>query len=1560
MMSSGRLANRRIGLVAGTVLLFVLLAVYCLARLAGSGARADTGGSDPQPQPVLGTADASTVLMGAATAGEPGEAWAYKVLPLDVPAPASSSGRVAFAPASGSSPAGQLVFERAGDADSNWTIAETPLGESGAQPYRGMAPDRPSARIAPHGGGLLVGQDSTRPSGSQVVVLARDPGGRFKVLPEPAGGVLPQAGEGGDPAAGTLAEGNGTGAVADAAVENAGHTEAFFGALGRGQDTSVIRWNGSQWSREPVELPGGYTGSFQIVALAGTTPQNLWLLGRASQESGLGPMLFRRVLNGSGEGRWEHVELGSALFAQAATLAQDVSGVAPLSSPGQPLTASDQGVWIDGNLQAPGGGADGYDFTLYYDVAQAKVTASWCDAHNGSGEAICTHPLGARFGRLAGYRSFAFDGPGFGSRIVTNPLQRGGEDSTNMGAYLSLEGTTFERLPGAGADDAPGGAFYTPSDGWLEGPVQITGRPVPQRLTSWTVSARAPFTAVAPQPGTAPGDPNAQALAVGADGAVARYTPGQGWQREFLLSSSGAVSSPTLRAVAWPEPNRAFAVGDLGAMWVWRAETGLWEKDPAAPPEGFQGDLDGIAFDPADPALGYAVGQGGALLRYDKTWTQEPLPEPFQKEAQEGVNGNSAEGQKANFSSIAFAGSEAMAVSEHDLLVNGGSGWRVQPEVHALLTSLPSAPQLNVVAGLPNGGAVLAGRDVVLERDSAGAPWHFSEQPIVGETAVAASAYLEGSKVRAVLSVVPDFQYPPLLVLPPVEPDTPPPLIPPNPLPGDGYLLRETGGGWEDEERAAYAGDSEDKPVKTDPILALDLGVEGAGWAVGGWSGEADDAGRGTTAKGSGQTIRENVQTAGIYRYAPGGGAQGPPGAAAAPISLPAGVATFAVAGHAECAEPCADLADEGIAPDRNLTSALSAIGGLAGQPNGPRALLYTGGRETPGEGPESSAEADRYAQLLAQDGGLGVFPALSAGDSEGGGASAFGAAFAGFSAPFGEGGLPAGIGTSSIPGPSGPVRPGARTHYAFDSTGPTGTVRVIVIDNSRGSLAASDPYQNPAEPQAPWLGEMLADARARAIPAIVVGSRELNPNLPPALNVATDASEEAQIMVSGGASAYLYERPEESRASQIPSGASTTIPEFGTGTLGYRSAISDSFTPGQPDALFGATGYLLVSVNVAQRNPATNVAPVSARLIPLVQSMSLDPLDGTLLRRSAPALFEGLGRRPIAGDRWGPISASNGNPSPPGANPYSEFPQPLCLQSDCSSMIEPEYTFTSSEPEIANFVEHDPNSTNLRKPLQDSAGHVIPDPKSGILCAFNAGTTVVTISAGGLSYSVGVTVLGGSVEQPCGTVPLAASRFPKLAKAASAGAASPPPPAPAPAPAPIAPPPAPAPAATPPAAKPAVKPPPAAAALLFTPLLLALQNGVPAIPPPPVGAFARPIPPGGATVRVFEEKKEEEEATEQSQAFAVYRAADYRGLPVAARAYTGPHAGNNSPTPVVYLLMLVVLAAAGGATLRLGPRRRRRRIETAYATAPAPGIGVRSDRAHQSHTDRSPRRQRP
>ncbi len=61
-----------------------------------------------------------------------------------------------------------------------------------------------------------------------------------------------------------------------------------------------------------------------------------------------------------------------------------------------------------------------------------------------------------------------------------------------------------------------------------------------------------------------------------------------------------------------------------------------------------------------------------------------------------------------------------------------------------------------------------------------------------------------------------------------------------------------------------------------------------------------------------------------------------------------------------------------------------------------------------------------------------------------------------------------------------------------------------------------------------------------------------------------------------------------------------------------------------------------MLEVDAANRDPATNRAPVAVRLIPLIEDLSLEATDGTLLRRSRPALFRGLGRRPRGGDRWG------------------------------------------------------------------------------------------------------------------------------------------------------------------------------------------------------------------------------------------------------------------------------------------------------------------------------------
>ncbi len=239
----------------------------------------------------------------------------------------------------------------------------------------------------------------------------------------------------------------------------------------------MIRWDGEHWTREPIELPAGYIGGFQIVAIAGSSPQNLWLLGEPSQSSGLGIVLFKRTEAKAGEYRWEAASLGSALFAAAETAADGVTKLGPLTGVAQPLTVTANGVWIDGNLQAPGGGSDGYDFTLYYDVSEGKLTGSWCDAMKSGGEALCEHPFGARFGRQAGYRSFAFDGPGYGTRIVTNPLLPGGDDTTNLGSYLSFEGTTFTRMPGAGADNSPERRLLQPRRRLARRPRADHGRP---------------------------------------------------------------------------------------------------------------------------------------------------------------------------------------------------------------------------------------------------------------------------------------------------------------------------------------------------------------------------------------------------------------------------------------------------------------------------------------------------------------------------------------------------------------------------------------------------------------------------------------------------------------------------------------------------------------------------------------------------------------------------------------------------------------------------------------------------------------------------------------------------------------------------------------------------------------------------------------------------------------------------------------------------------------------------------------------------------------------------
>lgn len=1304
-------------------------------------------------------------------------------------------------------------------------------------------------------------------------ILARPPAGELKALPEPgalaSGGIL-------DTGEALVRDRRVTMAAVDAP---AGRIGVFAAPLGEIED-AVAYHDGTGWTREPVEVPGGTT-AFTAAGIAATGPDSAWLLGT----DGDGLQIYRRDASGVGIPRWRSVPLtGAPAFASDAD-------ARPLTYPAESITATTSGLWLDGAVKI--GGAE-KTFALYYDLGAGRVTRSWCD------DAACDAPLNlelsaspkpdATTGNVSsdalqqGYRSFAWPGGAYGTRIVTNP-------SGDTASYALFDGASWERIRAWGPRSSigsirPYAAFSDPRTGWLAQSTDTLTRIAPEspqpRLQAYPLPVRRPLVAVAPEPGRSPADPAASALAVGYDGQILRYTPAQGWLPEPLPSTTGR-STPRLTAVAWPEGRRAHAVGENGAMWQWRAEAGLWERDEGAPLDADAELFTGIAFQPGNPDRGYAITQGGRIYRYDKSWEAESIPKL---------------GSEDELFGIAFSGAEALVAARGKLLVNDGTGWREDPQV-AEFTKEGLA--VFAVAGLPDGGAVAAGQRGVLVRDRAGAPWRLTDDPLpssaLAVTAVAATR--DGDRVRpvAILGDASDLMAE--VILDP-QPGEPPLLRSARKPVRFGTVVRETADGWIDDERASYQIDAAafgDCPLVPDPAIGLALDANGEGWVVGGETGRTS---RFRCAAGAATDASEElprVQTAVAWRY--GANPPAPAQIERSQQGFAAGPARLLVGGHAACAAACAELSGLGIGPDRGLAAAIDAAATLRGAPNGPRALLYTGGRVAEGLG-AASGEITRYAQLMtAAAGRVPLYVAPSATDA-GADDATFSASFASLPAPQGAGALPTTVSTDGVAGAEGIGS--ARTHYALDTVGPEGRLRVVVIDNSRGSLAASDPHQHPAAPaggQLKWLGDTLDDARRDGVAAIVMGSRPLTAvgASGSAGATATDGDEVARLLLDRGASAYLFDSPERNVATRIPANSTSTIPALGTGSLGYDRVEGNS------DAT--DNGLLMVEADLARRDVATNRVPIAVSVQPVLEDLAVDAKDGTQVRRSIPALFAGLGRRPRGGDR-----------KTPSADPYVSLPNPDCA-SGCGENLRATYTFSSSKPEVGDFVRVDPAqaSSNPRAVFLDANDKPVADPASGLFCAFNPGTTEVAITTGGLTYRTTVRVLGGSARRPCGTRPVSTET---PAAAAPAAAQSPPPAAQAQAeanPAAGPPPPPPVLPAVPPAASPTPlatpAPGPAPPTLpplpALPPVIAATQSPLVVTPPPPVGGIARPSPPGGATVRVYEEKREEEEAFEQSSAAVRYE----------------PGAERLVGTPTLTLALLV-LAAGAGSTLarrRRGPR---------------------------------------
>jgi hypothetical protein len=1418
-----------------------------------------SGGNTPRAQALEGAPELTAQTDDSAPA---------KKITLFGASPSEATGEVwGIAPADGTS---EIVRYSKED---GWQLGPALLNAAGEplaefeldtpEAFRHASPSPLAGSMTASGSGALLGTVGAGTNSRQVLIV-RNPGGAFQQVALPEGEEALHAGES---LFSTTTE------PVLAAIEEEGNRGGVLvvPASAGGISTAVIHYDGSRWSREPIEPPAG-GGSVEALAITASSPTDAWLLGRTGGTGGT-VALFRR--SGGSEPTWQPVtpkpggEPGEPLEVFGEQLQE------PHPDQAQLLTATASGVWVDGRMREAAAPTTAY-FTPEGESAVGAVTGAWCKVPSSSTTASETvrnecaahplpEPLPTDFSR-----SYAWPGTPYGERIIT------GIKDAQM---LRLTGSTFSLLDTLGGELGAtdlGAAFASPSDGWLGKallPIHVTtpSEMLPNKLKPWPVPFRYALTAVAPEPGAAVGAESSEALAVGDRGEVARYHPGEGWFPETLPGPGGKKETPRLRALAWPTTGRAFAVGDskkgIGEMWLWRGETGLWEQDPAMPPN-FRGNLLGIAFDPSGPARGFAVGEQGVLLSYGKSWVQEP---------EEAIP---AAARGASFTSIAFAGSEAIVAWRKlispgqdrytgGLIANSGSGWHEDEGAAAVLgtNAVPWA-----VAGLPDGGAAFSaetpgGSSLVYEREAAGQGWSATAYP-GGLTPGSLVLFREGGALRAIgTGVEPDTFAAEEEAKPP--PGFPPLLEDPYPLSSttERGVLRQTATGWSDEEHELNDAREVptdfafwDTPKVPDPVNALLVDSSGTqGWAVGGIVDSAHAL----------------LDTSDIYRY-PANGAS-PPGLQSDVETTRPGYETIAVGGGAACAAPCASRADTGIGPEVWTQWALKEAAEIH-----TGAFVYTGPGVTSGElsGPSVitvpwEREEQYFAtRLQSPSEQLSVCPTPSPNDREGKG---------GGSEAFYEDAI------TRTPCPRSDVLGG---NYGFDE----GSVRVIVIDTS--PVGVGERVLAPDEID--WLQKELESAGGR--PSVVIG----NADLPREYAEGHPAARQIVATIEAGKpEAYLFDSPEQN--VKVSLDGSGGVEAYGSGTLGYVNSLTEELGGG----FIGQSGFLLVEVAEASNSKE----PIRVKLIPNVEEVAVEAQQGTLLRRSQAASFAGLARRPRSGNR------AHNQADELETAPYIPIPD-NCLGSACGEGIVPEYTFHSSNTEYGEFVQRNIHSAEPNAVEHDKQGHRISEEaaggKAGLFCALNATPpsepVKVTLKVANLSYSLPVTIQGGSVRQPCGTTTVKAkSTATAEPKAVPPGPTSPAPISSAPTHLSIA---APAPLA--PASHPTAVPHP-------LPQFLPQVAPVPFLPafvPVPLPTPARPTPPSGTSpvtspVEAAQKEDEEEAAPESVDA--------------AASAYEA----HEHDSPPGYLLGLVILAAFAGAALtRTTQSRRRRRVAPATVSA--------------------------
>lgn len=908
----------------------------------------------------------------------------------------------------------------------------------------------------------------------------------------------------------------------------------------------------------------------------------------------------------------------------------------------------------------------------------AEATGTWCTP-SLPGAAACDHDLGFRFATARGWTSAAFDGAGrFGERAISSPVLPTNAGTTPpdatattvregsaSGGFLQLAGTSFALRSGVGDDGTNDtqAARFAAGGYAITGGVKGIGRTVPR--TSAQDGAVRQVTpgqpdgaidlAVSP-PGTPDSERGALSLTLGIG--LQRQQGSRDWASiEFgVTDRSGPPTKGSRRgaphAISWLTPNLLVFAGPAGLLLEMEVPDVPRPYQPyrSPPPQRtINVDQDDLLDVASDGENAMAVGRAGAAWRrIDGRWRRVPLDLPGATD-------------EVTLTSVAYSAGQPIVASTAGVLTpEPGSGvLTLDPDLAALMREDGRPVSAEIVAGLPDGAAVVDGRYV---RERPGQPWMRLDSPIEGDvvalslwrepgaepapgaspttdaadstpasTSVATAAELRDLRIAASVADVRRATRGAVREVRMGSAKDDVYTYEQPPATTDGRLVVLGPDGWIDRLRTPMArSESDDLAARTPPIASVATDESGNGWVVGG-SGSLDDLFMETTkevpelflaplgtvpldtrpADERSPEPRAARQATDVVASTPQPGPtstsvpeQGTP----QPDTDPTTNVRVLVGGHPACLSECAGRGDQGLAPDATLDDALVTAEKVAapGEGSVPAVVVIGGGRATVRGGGLTRAGAQRYLDAFRAHPSVPVALAIGTGDA---GSKASREIFAETARQLLSERLRAGSPLTAPKTPVAPIdRPGsAIVAYAIDAEAASGAkARIVVIDNAGGQL-------NDPDTQGRWLAETLDDARREERSTIVVGAARLDG----AGGVqAEDRQAELSILGTGGADAYIATDGVDDPTDAFFGDQTVRYPavrDFGEPIAMYRTAalghqrrsgifagFDDDGASEQPDADIGwlSPAILDVTVGPGTRGVDTALLPVLSSII--------------------------------------------------------------------------------------------------------------------------------------------------------------------------------------------------------------------------------------------------------------------------------------------------------------------------------------------------------------------------